>query len=86
MSAFLDKRVKQQTEQVQQMVAEFPEAKYAVTGLIACVQDAERERIIELISSNDFYSVIAFHIYGNGSTVGFLDDLTKMIRGEQDNG
>jgi hypothetical protein len=49
MSAFLDKRVEQQTEHVKRMVAQFPQAKWAVNGLVVCVQDAERERIIELL-------------------------------------
>ena len=43
----------------------------------------ERERILALINSDDFYSVAAFHIYGDGSPTVLQDDLTKLIRGEQ---
>jgi hypothetical protein len=73
MSAFLDKRVEQQTEHVQRIVAQFPQAKWAVNGLVACVQDAERERIIELLKSIECVGCDL------GSGCSFLDSKDYLI-------
>jgi hypothetical protein len=59
--------------------------RYAATSeqWADAIRQEERERVIKLVSSDDFYSVMAFHIYGYGSPTELQDNLTKLIRGGQ---
>lgn len=61
------------------------EGRYAASSeqWADAIQAEERDRIIKLIRSDDFYSVVAFHVYGDGRADELQDDLVELIRGEQ---
>jgi len=42
----------------------------------------ERERIIKLLEEDETYSILAYHIYGNGSPQELTTDLVGLIKGE----